>query len=138
MSDEEARGAQGAEGGEPLAAAESTASGEGSEPAAAAGRTVAEVVPTAEASDAIAFPPGEGGLVTYRRTWLHAVEESVPVLAIAVMVLLPLCEIVARLFGTGIPGAAPFTQPLTLWVASLGAAIATREGKSGEDTSELP
>src|ERR1044072_5770205 len=123
MSDEEARGAQGAEGGHR---------------AAAAGGTVAEAVPTPEASDAIAFPPGEGGLVTYRRTWLHAVEESVPVLAIAVMVLLPLCEIVARLFGTGIPGAAPFTQPLTLWVASLGAAIATREGKSGEDTSELP
>ena len=32
-------------------------------------------------------------------------------------------------FGTGIPGAAPFTQHLTLWVAFLGAAIAAREGK---------
>jgi len=105
------------------------ASEEGGEPAAAAGGTVAEVVPTPEASDAVAFPPGEGGLVTYRRRWYHTVEESVPVLAIAVMVLLPLCEIVARRFGTGIPGAAPFTQHLTLWVAFLGAAIAAREGK---------
>src|SRR6185503_18844441 len=94
---------------------------EGGEAGPAAGGTVAEVVPTPEASDAVAFPPGEGGLVTYRRRWYHTVEESVPVLAIAVMVLLPLCEIVARRFGTGIPGAAPFTQHLTLWVAFLGA-----------------
>src|SRR5688572_4717859 len=46
--------------------------------------------------------------------WLHRLEESVPVLALALMVLLPLGEIVARRFGTGIPGAAPFTQHLTL------------------------
>src|SRR6185503_3428291 len=105
------------------------ASEEGAADGPAAGGTVAEVVPTPEASDAVAFPPGEGGLVTYRRRWYHTVEESVPVLAIAVMVLLPLCEIVARRLGTGIPGAAPFTQHLTLWVAFLGAAIAAREGK---------
>ena len=61
--------------------------------------------------------------------WLHRLEESVPVLALAFMVLLPLGEIVARRFGTGIPGAAPFTQHLTLWVAMLGAAIAARQGK---------
>ena len=61
--------------------------------------------------------------------WLHRLEESVPVLALALMVLLPLGEIIARRFGTGIPGAAPFTQHLTLWVAMLGAAIAARQGK---------
>jgi tripartite ATP-independent transporter DctM subunit len=36
---------------------------------------------------------------------------------------------VARRLGTGIPGAAPITQHLTLWVAFLGAAIAARDGK---------
>jgi tripartite ATP-independent transporter DctM subunit len=61
--------------------------------------------------------------------FLHRVEDAVPVLALAVMVALPLGEIVARKFGTGIPGAAPITQHLTLWVALLGAAIAARYGK---------
>ncbi|HET9767974.1 MAG TPA: TRAP transporter small permease subunit, partial [Thermoanaerobaculia bacterium] len=77
----------------------------------------------------VVFPPGEGAAVAARRRWYHPLEEAVPVLAIAVMVLLPLAEIVARQLGTGVPGAAPFTQHLTLWVAFLGAAIAAREGK---------
>ena len=77
----------------------------------------------------VIFPPGEGAAVVARRRWYHPLEEAVPVLAIAVMVLLPLAEIVARQLGTGVPGAAPFTQHLTLWVAFLGAAIAAREGK---------
>lgn len=45
------------------------------------------------------------------------------------MVLLPLAEIVVRQTGTGIPGALPFEQHLTLWVAFLGAALAAREGR---------
>jgi len=77
----------------------------------------------------VIFPPGEGAAVVARRRWYHPLEEAVPVLAIAVMVLLPLAEIVGRQLGTGVPGAAPFTQHLTLWVAFLGAAIAAREGK---------
>jgi tripartite ATP-independent transporter DctM subunit len=49
--------------------------------------------------------------------------------AIAVIVL-PLAEIAVRnLFTAGIPGAGPFTQHLTMWVALLGAAIAARDGK---------
>src|SRR5688572_11463221 len=44
--------------------------------------------------------------------------------------VLPLAEIAGRRFlGTGIPGAGPFAQNLTLWVGLLGAAIAAREGK---------
>ena len=43
------------------------------------------------------------------------------------MVLLPLAEIVVRQTGTGIPGALPFEQHLTLWIAFLGAALAARE-----------
>jgi len=64
-----------------------------------------------------------------RLRWLHRLEDAVPVLALALMAALPLAEIVARRFGTGVPGSAPFTQHLTLWVAFLGAAIAAREGK---------
>ncbi len=45
------------------------------------------------------------------------------------MVLLPLAEIVARPLRLSIPGAGPFTQHLTLWVAFLGAAVAAREGR---------
>ncbi|HVS02410.1 MAG TPA: TRAP transporter large permease subunit [Thermoanaerobaculia bacterium] len=61
---------------------------------------------------------------------LHRLEDGVSVLALAVMVVLPLAEIVARtVFQTGVPGSAPFTRHLTLWVAFLGAAMAAREGK---------
>jgi C4-dicarboxylate transporter, DctM subunit len=66
-------------------------------------------------------PPPQG--------FLARLEEAIPVFALAAMVALPLGEIVARRFGTGIPGAAPFTQHLTLWVAFLGAALAARDGK---------
>jgi tripartite ATP-independent transporter DctM subunit len=45
------------------------------------------------------------------------------------IILLPLSEIVLRKFGTGIAGAAPFAQHLTMWVAMLGGAIAARDGK---------
>ncbi len=45
------------------------------------------------------------------------------------MVFLPLAEIVVRRLGSGIPGALPFEQHLTLWVAFLGAALAAREGR---------
>ena len=61
--------------------------------------------------------------------FLRRLEEAIPVLALAVMMALPLAEIVARQMGTGIPGSAPFTQHLTLWVAFLGAALAARDGK---------
>lgn len=45
------------------------------------------------------------------------------------MVVLPLAEIaVRRIWVTGIPGAAPIVQHLTLWVGFLGAALAARDG----------
>lgn len=57
-------------------------------------------------------------------------ENILATLALGGIMLLPLAEIaVRRVFGTGIPGAAPFAQNLTLWVGLLGAAIAAREGK---------
>jgi C4-dicarboxylate transporter DctM subunit len=46
------------------------------------------------------------------------------------IIALPLTEIVLRKwFATGIPGATPFAQHLTMWVGMLGAAIAARDGK---------
>ena len=46
------------------------------------------------------------------------------------MVCVPLSELVARTFlQSGVRGAAPITQHLTLWVCFLGAALAAREGR---------
>src|SRR6187401_1099327 len=57
-------------------------------------------------------------------------ENTLATLALGGIMLLPLGEIVLRRFtSTGIPGAAPFTLNLTLWVGLLGAAIAARDGK---------
>jgi tripartite ATP-independent transporter DctM subunit len=57
-------------------------------------------------------------------------ENLLAVLALGGIMLLPLAEIAMRLVASrGIPGAAPFTLNLTLWVGLLGAAIAAREGK---------
>jgi len=50
--------------------------------------------------------------------------------ALLAMGLLPVIEMVARgVTGSGIPGAQSFVQHLTLWVAFLGAMLATREGR---------
>ncbi len=57
-------------------------------------------------------------------------ENAVATLAMIGIIVLPLAEIVLRKwFSTGIPGAAPFAQHLTMWVGMLGAAIAARDGK---------
>lgn len=57
-------------------------------------------------------------------------ENSLALMALSGIIFLPLIEIVLRKwFATGIPGAAPFAQHLTLWVGMLGAAIAARDGK---------
>ena len=60
---------------------------------------------------------------------LHRIEDGLSVFLLGAMVLLPLAEIVVRQVGTGIPGALPFEQHLTLWIAFLGAALAAREGR---------
>jgi C4-dicarboxylate transporter DctM subunit len=61
---------------------------------------------------------------------LVAAENGLATLALAGIMLLPLAEIAMRAIAQrGIPGAAPFTLNLTLWVGLLGAAIAAREGK---------
>jgi C4-dicarboxylate transporter, DctM subunit len=57
-------------------------------------------------------------------------ENVIATAALGGIMLLPLAEIATRrIISTGIPGSAPFTLNLTLWVGLLGAAIAAREGK---------
>ncbi|MGE5172785.1 MAG: TRAP transporter large permease subunit [Betaproteobacteria bacterium] len=60
----------------------------------------------------------------------RAGEDLGVVAALALMVILPLLEIVLRrLLGVGISGSAAFVQHLVLFVGMLGAAVAAREGR---------
>ena len=60
---------------------------------------------------------------------LYPLEDALAGVALALMVVLPLSEIVLRrVAGTGIPGSIPFVQHLVLWVGFLGAALAARQG----------
>src|SRR5574338_373545 len=64
------------------------------------------------------------------RQLVRAVEENVTAWALVVMMLLPLAEIIVRrALSSGIPGAAPIVQHLTLWVGFLGAALAARDDR---------
>ena len=61
-------------------------------------------------------------------TALRLGEESLAATALVLMVLLPLAEIVVRaVLVSGIPGAGPMVQHLSLWVGFLGAALAARD-----------
>ena len=61
------------------------------------------------------------------RAW-HRVENFVGVACLAGMALLPLTEMVGRpLLGIGVPGSVGFVQHLTMWVAFVGALIASRQ-----------
>src|SRR5215212_1319830 len=60
----------------------------------------------------------------------RVVEESLAAVALVAMVLLPLAEILVRAaFVTGIPGAGPLVQHLTLWVGFIGASLAARDDR---------
>lgn len=61
---------------------------------------------------------------------LRVLEEGLASTALVVMVLLPLAEIVVRAtFASGIPGAGPMVQHLTLWVGFIGASLAARDDR---------
>jgi C4-dicarboxylate transporter, DctM subunit len=61
---------------------------------------------------------------------LATFENLIASLSLAIMVVLPLLEIVLRrVAGVGIPASGPIVQHLVLWVGFLGAAIGAREGK---------
>jgi tripartite ATP-independent transporter DctM subunit len=57
-------------------------------------------------------------------------ERGLAIAAMSAMSLLPITEMVSRLFGLpGVPGSTVFVQHLTLWVAFLGAALAAGSGQ---------
>ncbi len=60
---------------------------------------------------------------------LRAAEDSLLVVPLFALMVLPLFEIALRRFHTGISGAAAFVQHFTLIVGMLGGAIAAREGR---------
>lgn len=61
---------------------------------------------------------------------LNNLEDSLSVVALLSMALIPLLEITIRQFyPSGIPGSDLWVQHLVLWVAFLGAAIAARRGE---------
>ncbi len=64
---------------------------------------------------------GEQGSLVFR------LENTLPVLVMAAMCLLPLVEVAGRkCLGQGIPGSIVLVQHLTLWIAILGAMLAAR------------
>jgi C4-dicarboxylate transporter, DctM subunit len=64
------------------------------------------------------------------RRWLRDGENLLVSLTLAVLVLIPLAEIVLRkLFRNGISGAGAFEQHLTLVIGLLGGALAARESR---------
>lgn len=60
---------------------------------------------------------------------LTSIENVFIALVLGAMVVLPLAEVVLRFFSTGIESVTTVVQHLTLAVASIGAAIAAREGR---------
>jgi len=65
-----------------------------------------------------------------RRKWYVVAEDSLSVIALSLMMLLPVSEMVTRILHVpGIPASPMFVQQLTLWVGLLGAALASRSGR---------
>ena len=70
-----------------------------------------------------------GELTGWRRIAIGS-ENSIVSIALAVLVLLPLSEIVLRsVFRTGLPGSSTYVQHFTLIISMLGGAIAAREDR---------
>jgi C4-dicarboxylate transporter DctM subunit len=62
--------------------------------------------------------------------WALRAEDAVLIISLFLMALIPVVERIGRAwFGFGIPGATEYLRHLTLWIAFLGAVLATREGK---------
>ena len=64
------------------------------------------------------------------RPLLSWFEDSLSLLVLSLMAILPIIEIVGRaLLGRGIPGSIVLVQHMTLWITLLGAALAARSGR---------
>jgi C4-dicarboxylate transporter DctM subunit len=77
---------------------------------------------------AVAAPEPQGFFARFRRAF-DTVEGGLAALALISIVGLMIAEMVLRPFGSGVPGALPLVQHLTLWLAFLGAALAATEGQ---------
>ena len=77
---------------------------------------------------AVAAPAPQGFFARSRRAF-DSVEGGLAALALISIVGLMIAEMVLRPFGSGVPGALPLVQHLTLWLAFLGAALAATEGQ---------
>lgn len=87
-----------------------------------------EITPPAETETA--DPSSRRGPLALGAHLFDRAEGGITSIALAAMMLLPLAEILARLFfDRGVPGSGPFVQHLTLWVAFLGASLAASESK---------
>ncbi|MEQ8275547.1 MAG: TRAP transporter large permease subunit [Deltaproteobacteria bacterium] len=60
---------------------------------------------------------------------LHFAEDALNVVILVVMAVLPLIEIVARIFGVSVPGSIQYVSMLTMWIGFTGAMLATRDDK---------
>ncbi len=64
------------------------------------------------------------------RSRLAVLEDAISVGALVLMAAIPITEALIRpVYPTGIPGSSMWVQHLTLWVAFLGAAVASRRGE---------
>ena len=62
--------------------------------------------------------------------WAARAEDAVLIILLLLMAVIPVVERLGRdSIGVGIPGATEYLRHLTLWIAFLGAALATREEK---------
>jgi tripartite ATP-independent transporter DctM subunit len=78
---------------------------------------------------ALSAPPAGAPAAAPEKAGGTAIERWALVAIVLAMVLLPTAEAVwRRLTGSGVPGAAVYTQHLTLWVGFLGAMLATATG----------
>lgn len=74
--------------------------------------------------------PGNGTIPAGQPPWYCQVENLLVIAPLAAMAILPLTEIVLRgVFQTGISGAGPLTQHLTLLVGMAGGTIAARDNR---------
>jgi C4-dicarboxylate transporter, DctM subunit len=80
-------------------------------------------------SGEIPVPAGNAIPPTGWRRWLRAPENGLLVASLALLMLLPLLEILLRKFKTGISGSSAFVQHFTLIVGMVGGAIAARENR---------
>ncbi len=65
-----------------------------------------------------------------RRSTIHRIEDALPISILVLMSIMPLIEILGRLFwGRGIAGSIVLVQHLTLWIAVIGAMLAARSNR---------